>query len=1004
MTTGRWTVELSHADGTIPLKMYRSRESGLLVFVADVPGPIVQLFTTIRTEAHDSRGLPHTLEHLVFLGCESLPYKGVLDSLAQMAYANGTNAWTAQDHTTYTLSSGSAKGVHTLLPLYLEHIFFPLLKPKQFLTEVHSVNADGDDVGVVFCEMQGIEQLPSNVAFMKLSRLLYPGENGYGGIETGGLLADLRSPECNMDAIRDYHAQTYRPDNAIVFICGSALDHGPLLDSLEEIDTRLATRLSKLPKMTERPFSRKLDPLVPTEASVEFPSETETYGQVDIGFRLPGSIAENCSLVTELGVLGDYLSDGLSSPLHVGLVDLPDPFAQSVSISCALFAEVSFTLRLRGVPLDKMKDAKERALAILEDICKSEELDLDRLHSVINSSWLSETSELEKDAAETIQDNVSLAFLYFDVKKDLVNVLFGEKTRLATLLKERCSEKSIPFWIDMLRKYVVDAPKVVVFTRPSIALNEQISAREEEIRAERAKTLDLVQLNKELEEAKAEMLVPCPPDVLLAYKQRMADGVNEKAFHPIETFRAGSGVEPYEQEPNAWLAAHCHQLGKLPFGLVQVDHYGKTEFVDVSVAFDVSSIQDAVLLELWSELMFALPLSDLPDHLEVDRALARDLLDYKCGVGMFRSSNFNPGQWGDLYMLKCRAKVENYEKAVHWMRRCLFDCVVSSERLMVALNTLLTQVDEEQRDESTVMCSAKWDMLYDRKCVAAQVTLKNQAPFLKKFRKLVKRKPRKAEERVDKFLAQLRICAQRPLVHLVADFSRIANPMRPWLMWPFIGRKAAALPLALRPASAHLRRPKRIFCNSVSVTRIATEGAYLTEWWSAPGYEEPDAMATCLVLCEFLECMEGLLWVAVRNAGLAYGIGVYHDVEAGLFELRISRSASSRDVAEARRASKEVLLHLDPVAVFTEEALDSAKSIAMGSLLRQLETHTGAASGRYKSLLRGVSFKWLLARVAGTTVSDLRNAYKKYMRKSLRKGTAAAVVISLEDEDFEDAE
>lgn len=43
------------------------------------------------TTCHDS---PHTLEHLVFLGSEDYPYKGVLDSLANRALARGTNAWT----------------------------------------------------------------------------------------------------------------------------------------------------------------------------------------------------------------------------------------------------------------------------------------------------------------------------------------------------------------------------------------------------------------------------------------------------------------------------------------------------------------------------------------------------------------------------------------------------------------------------------------------------------------------------------------------------------------------------------------------------------------------------------------------------------------------------------------------------------------------------------------------------------------------------------------------
>lgn len=51
----------------------------------------------IATEAHDDDGIPHTLEHLIFLGSEDYPYKGVLDLLANRCLASGTNAWTGNN-------------------------------------------------------------------------------------------------------------------------------------------------------------------------------------------------------------------------------------------------------------------------------------------------------------------------------------------------------------------------------------------------------------------------------------------------------------------------------------------------------------------------------------------------------------------------------------------------------------------------------------------------------------------------------------------------------------------------------------------------------------------------------------------------------------------------------------------------------------------------------------------------------------------------------------------
>jgi Zn-dependent M16 (insulinase) family peptidase len=65
-----------------------------------------------------------------------------------------TNAWTATDHTCYTIYSAGSGGFLNILPVYLDHILFPLLREEDFLTEVHHITAEGADSGVVYSEMQ----------------------------------------------------------------------------------------------------------------------------------------------------------------------------------------------------------------------------------------------------------------------------------------------------------------------------------------------------------------------------------------------------------------------------------------------------------------------------------------------------------------------------------------------------------------------------------------------------------------------------------------------------------------------------------------------------------------------------------------------------------------------------------------------------------------------------------------------------------------------------------
>ena len=73
---------------------------------------------------------------LVFMGSKKYPYKGLLDILANRGFSNGTNAWTDQDHTAYTISTAGEQGFLQLLPIYVDHILYPTLTDAGFVTEV----------------------------------------------------------------------------------------------------------------------------------------------------------------------------------------------------------------------------------------------------------------------------------------------------------------------------------------------------------------------------------------------------------------------------------------------------------------------------------------------------------------------------------------------------------------------------------------------------------------------------------------------------------------------------------------------------------------------------------------------------------------------------------------------------------------------------------------------------------------------------------------------------
>ena len=214
-----------------PVRTYVHRAAGVRVVVCDVPGPLCSAYIVVPTQCSDDRGLPHTLEHLVFCGSRSVPHRGYLDHLALRCLTNGTNAWTADDHTAYTATTAGAVGLYRLLPVFLDHVLHPTLRPTQFTTEVYHVDGQGREQGVVFAEMNGRENTEGDLLDNAQRQLLYPGTPL--AHECGGRTDAIAT--LTNDDIQAYHARFYRPDRVAVFVFGQ-VDDPQLLDAVAQVD------------------------------------------------------------------------------------------------------------------------------------------------------------------------------------------------------------------------------------------------------------------------------------------------------------------------------------------------------------------------------------------------------------------------------------------------------------------------------------------------------------------------------------------------------------------------------------------------------------------------------------------------------------------------------------------------------------------------------------------------------------------------------------------------
>ena len=67
--TQHWELQTRiNLGNVLPIYKYRSKRTGLTLILAQADSPIVNGYFCLATEAWNNDGLPHTLEHLVFLG------------------------------------------------------------------------------------------------------------------------------------------------------------------------------------------------------------------------------------------------------------------------------------------------------------------------------------------------------------------------------------------------------------------------------------------------------------------------------------------------------------------------------------------------------------------------------------------------------------------------------------------------------------------------------------------------------------------------------------------------------------------------------------------------------------------------------------------------------------------------------------------------------------------------------------------------------------------------
>ncbi|KIJ21665.1 hypothetical protein PAXINDRAFT_63491 [Paxillus involutus ATCC 200175] len=990
-------VNLDYTD--VVISKWQSRATGLTVVHLDYEAPLVNGYFVVGTEIFNDSGCPHTLEHLVFMGSEKYPYKGIIDHLANRGFSNGTNAWTDNDHTAYTASTAGEQGFLQLLPIYLDHILYPTMSNAAFLTEVHHLNAKGEDSGVVYSEMQGRENTSGDLMALRSQRILYPPGSAYRS-ETGGLMEALRV--LTVDQIRQYHGTYYVPHNLSLIVTGKLSSGTKSLLSVvqEKVEpTIIAHGQNKGPRPEgwKRPFmetaTAKREHIKEiTKESVEFPEKDESQGELLITYNGPPPTAflERKAL----DILCTYLTSSPVAPLNKEYIEIESPLCSYIYFSEDTRATmVDLPIYIGSVPVEHLDGFDERLTASFRRIAE-DGIDMTRIEMVINRDERQLRSKLESAKGDTFSGTIITDFLYGAPDgSDLHGAL--DEIKYYNILRTWSSSQ----WTELLRVYFIDRPYIVVIGKPSSSLAEQLETDEKARLAAQVKKLGpegLANAEKELEAAKAEHELPIPKDILTSFP---VPDVRSISWIPVESVQeVGKGRSVASKASlQSELAKHIKSDGDPSSIFVQYDHV-KSDFVGIHAFFSLANVPDELrpYISTYLAAFFSLPVKlengEVLSHEEVVNKLDDQTVSYEAALGM-------SDQFTEAARISFKVETSQYESAVTWLRDLVWGAVFDKERrslsrLHVSAAKLAQSIPELKRDGSNVLSSIWAETLFDKSSTSLAGAILSQAEFVPNLIKELQESPAEVIAAFEK----LRKCLTDSSGIRISVTGNILGLEKPRSTWSDkFGNLGESTLAPIKLTCETLNELGRNPVGKATVVSLPTiESSYVNHTTKGiQGFDHPEFPALRVTL-EVLNAAESYLWRSVRGAGLAYGAYVSADREAGLLTFSLYRSSDSM---EALRQVHQVVTGLVDGSVELEETtLDAAKSSIVYGVAKNVATAGRAAINSFTNqALKGLPQNHNLQQLEkyqAVTKEDVLTSLEKYILPIFNSSSSTVVVVT----------
>ena len=296
------------------------------------------------TPPEDSTGVFHIIEHSVLCGSEKFPVKEPFVELLKSSLNTFLNALTYPDRTVYPVASRCERDYLNLMEVYLDAVFFPLMKTDErvFMQEGVHLEYDKEDdslsfKGVVYNEMKGAYSAPEEAGFPELDRALYKGTPYE--YDSGGCPENI--PDLTYEKFVLAHEKYYHPKNSVTVLDGKQ----DLEKSLALIDSYFSRFEDKNIEICKFEFTKEITPTetVYYDASDEEGEKSKIRLLRQTAFA---SFDDRCAALAG-GIIADVLAGTNDSPLKRELIS--KGLVEDVTLSVGSSALTTVTVEYRGI-------------------------------------------------------------------------------------------------------------------------------------------------------------------------------------------------------------------------------------------------------------------------------------------------------------------------------------------------------------------------------------------------------------------------------------------------------------------------------------------------------------------------------------------------------------------------------------------------------------------------------------------------------------------------------